>query len=59
MIIYGVYARLDEYEPDELYGLFHQEEDAKKLAEEMKNEQCPEYKSSMYCDIQVHQLKVQ
>ena len=58
MIIYGVYARLDEYEPDELYGLFHKEEDAKKLAKEMEDEYDEEYKDSKYCDVQVHQLKV-
>jgi hypothetical protein len=59
MIVYGVYARLDEYEPDELYGLYHNEEDANRRAEEMKLEYNEEYKDSQYCDVQVHQLKVQ
>ena len=59
MIVYWVYARLDEYEPDELYGLYHNEEDAYRRAEEMKQEYNEEYKDSQYCDVQVHQLKVQ
>ena len=59
MIVYGIFARLDEYEPDELYGLFHKEEDANKRAEEMKNEYDEDYKDSKYCDVQVYELKVQ
>ena len=59
MIVYGVYARLDEYEPDELYGLYANEEDAYRRAEEMKQEYNEDYKDSQYCDVQVHQLKVQ
>jgi len=59
MIVYGIFARLDDYEPEELYGLFHKEEDAYRRAEEMKQEYNEEYKDSQYSDVQVHQLKVQ
>jgi len=59
MIVYGVYARLDDYEPEELYGLYHNKEDANRRAEEMKQEYNEEYKDSQYSDVQVHQLKVQ
>jgi len=59
MIVYGIFARLDEYESDELYGLYVNEEDANRRAEEMKQEYNEEYKDSQYCDVQVHQLKVQ
>jgi len=59
MIVYGIFARLDEYEPSELYGLYANEEDANRRAEEMKLEYNEDYKSPEYCDVQVHQLKVQ
>jgi hypothetical protein len=59
MIVYGVYARLDDYEPEELYGLYANKEDANRRAEEMKQEYNEDYKDSQYCDVQVHQLKVQ
>jgi hypothetical protein len=58
MIVYGIFARLDEYEPDELYGLFHKEEDANKCAEEMKQEYNEDYKDSQYFDVRVYELKV-
>ena len=58
MIIYGIFARLDEYEPSELYGLYHNKEDADCRAKEMEDEYDEEYKDSKYCDVQVHQLKV-
>lgn len=58
MIVYGIFARLDEYEPSELYGLYHKEEDANQRAEEMKQEYDEVYKSPEYCDVQVYELKV-
>ena len=59
MIVYGIFARLDDYEPEELYGLFHNEEDANRRAEEMKQEYNEDYKDSQYSDVKVHKLKVQ
>jgi hypothetical protein len=59
MIVYGIFARLDDYEPEELYGLYANKEDANRRAEEMKQEYNEDYKDSQYCDVQVHQLKVQ
>ena len=59
MFVYGIFARLDEYEPEELYGLFHNEQDANRRAENMKREYNEDYKDLMYCDVQVHKLKVQ
>ena len=59
MIVYGVFARLDEYEPSELYGLYHHKEDADCRAKEMKQEYDEVYKSPEYCDVQVYELNVQ
>ena len=59
MFIYGIFARLDDYEPSELYGLYHNEQDANRRAEQMKREYNEEYKDSQYSDVQVHKLKVQ
>ena len=59
MIVYGIFARLDDYEPEELYGLYANKEDANRRAEEMKQEYNEDYKDSQYSDVQVYELKVQ
>ena len=58
MIVYGIFARLDDYEPEELYGLYANKEDANRRAEEMKQEYNEDYKDSQYSDVQVYELKV-